>query len=710
MDSHSGIGLVGVGENFDPGLDLAGFESSDSFEGAPPADNGGPPKKKNKKFHRHTPQQIQELESFFKDCPHPDERQKRELGVRLGLQNKQIKFWFQNRRTQLKTQLERHENEVLKQENEKLRVENGFLKQEITSRMCNNCGGPALPGEISSECYRLGVENAQLKDELSRISSVTKMFTGMPLSSSADPTPSNSGPGLAVRGNGSCGSNNGGNTLPMGFEHDDWGLMPLIKPCVANTLVDVAVAAMDELLQMAQMGNPLWIKGLHDGIETLNLAEWEQIFSSCIGIKPSGYTVEATKETGLVPLRGLALVETLMDVNRWVEMFPSLIARAETVDVLSGGTGGTRDNALQVMDAEFQVLSPLVPIRRAQFVRFCKQHSDGVWAVVDVSIDPGNAANPQMFANCRRLPSGCIIQDMDNKYTKVTWVEHSEYDESTVHPLLRPLLSSGHGFGAQRWIATLQRQCHRFAQLVSPAIHGITAAGRKSVLKLARRMTYNFNTGMCGSSVFKWGKLNVGNVGEDARVMLRKNENCPGEPSGVVLSAATSVWMPITQQRLFDFLQDERMRSQWDILSNGRPMPAMIDVAKGPGQGDCVTLFSSGLANGGMLILQETWNDATGALIVYAPVDEPSMSVVMNGGDSSQVVMLPAGFAILPSGSPRYHGDTDGSESRNGCLLTVGFQILVKGPGGKLTVESIETVSKLLSGQVERIKAAFSVT
>lgn len=40
--------------------------------------------------------------SFFKECPHPDEKQRLELSRRLGLETKQIKFWFQNRRTQMK--------------------------------------------------------------------------------------------------------------------------------------------------------------------------------------------------------------------------------------------------------------------------------------------------------------------------------------------------------------------------------------------------------------------------------------------------------------------------------------------------------------------------------------------------------------------------------------------------------------------------------
>ncbi|KAE8681481.1 hypothetical protein F3Y22_tig00111330pilonHSYRG01045 [Hibiscus syriacus] len=40
-----------------------GYESSDSFE-VPPPDNGGPSEKMNNKFRRHSPHQIQVLESY----------------------------------------------------------------------------------------------------------------------------------------------------------------------------------------------------------------------------------------------------------------------------------------------------------------------------------------------------------------------------------------------------------------------------------------------------------------------------------------------------------------------------------------------------------------------------------------------------------------------------------------------------------------------
>ena len=39
---------------------------------------------------------------MFKEWPHPDEKQRADLSKRLGLEPRQVKFWFQNRRTQMK--------------------------------------------------------------------------------------------------------------------------------------------------------------------------------------------------------------------------------------------------------------------------------------------------------------------------------------------------------------------------------------------------------------------------------------------------------------------------------------------------------------------------------------------------------------------------------------------------------------------------------
>lgn len=712
----------------------SGSDNLDGVSGDEQDADDKPPRKK--RYHRHTPQQIQELESLFKECPHPDEKQRLELSKRLCLETRQVKFWFQNRRTQMKTQLERHENNLLRQENDKLRAENMSIRDAMRNPICSNCGGPAMIGEISLEEQHLRIENARLKDELDRVCALAGKFLGRPISSLP-----NSSLELGVGGN----NNNGFNVMnnvPSSLPDFSSGMsnnpLAIVSPSNRQTsmvttgfdrsversmFLELALAAMDELVKMAQTNDPLWIRSIEGGREILNHEEYLRTFTPCIGLKPNGFVSEASRETGTVIINSLALVETLMDSNRWIEMFPCIIARTSTNEVISNGINGTRNGALQLMQAELHVLSPLVPVREVNFLRFCKQHAEGVWAVVDVSIDTiRETSGATSFVNCRKLPSGCVVQDMPNGYSKVTWVEHTEYEENQVHQLYRPLLSSGMGFGASRWVATLQRQCECLAILMSSAApsrdhSAITAGGRRSMLKLAQRMTNNFCAGVCASTVHKWNKLNPGNVDEDVRVMTRKSVDDPGEPPGIVLSAATSVWLPVSPQRLFDFLRDERLRSEWDILSNGGPMQEMAHIAKGQDHGNCVSLLRASAMNSNqssMLILQETCIDEAGSLVVYAPVDIPAMHVVMNGGDSAYVALLPSGFAIVPDG-PGSRGLENGDATANGggearvsgSLLTVAFQILVNSlPTAKLTVESVETVNNLISCTVQKIKAA----
>ncbi|PWZ44757.1 Homeobox-leucine zipper protein ROC5 [Zea mays] len=490
--------------------------------------------KRKKPYNRHTPRQIEQLEAMFKEFHHPDEKQRAQLSRQLGLDPRQVKFWFQNRRTHLKNQLERQENARLKHENDKLRVENLSIREAIRDLVCSCCGGPAVLGELSPEEHQLRLENARLRDELAR------------------------------------------------------------------------------------------------------------------------------------------------------------------------------------MQAELQMLSPLVPIREVTFLRFCKQLAEGAWAVVDVSID-GLQTDQCLATNtkCRRLPSGCVLQDTPNG-CKVTWVEHAEYPEASVHQLYQPLMRSGLALGAGRWLATLQRQCECLAILMSSLAApehdsaAVSLEGKWSLLKLARRMMENFCAGMGASSSREWSMLDgfTGSTGKDVRVMVQNSVDEPGVPPGVVLSVATAVWLPVTPERLFNFLRDEELRAEWDILSNGGPMQQVLRITKGQLDGNSVALLRADHTDShlnSILILQETCSDRSGAMVVYAPVDFPAMQLVLGGGDSKNVALLPSGFVILPAGSS---AGGVGHKSP-GSLLTVAFQILVNSqPTAKLTVESVDTVYSLISCTIEKIKAA----
>ncbi|KAJ7548848.1 hypothetical protein O6H91_07G030300 [Diphasiastrum complanatum] len=661
-----------------------------------------PPRKK--RYHRHTPRQIQEMETLFKECPHPDDKQRQELSKELGLTPRQVKFWFQNRRTQLKAHQERAENSMLRVENEKLRLENITMREAMKNISCPSCGGPAVLGEMSFDEQQLRIENARLKDELDRVSTLAAKYLGRPLLS-ASPLQSHlrSSPlDLAVTA--SFGSHSI-SQVPSLYQQSLVTDLACRPPAISDSekplIVELAVRAMEELIRMCQPEETSWMPSIEGPNEVLNYEDYIQQCSKILGPRPYGMKTEATRDTGLVMMNGVSLVENLMDSARWMEMFPSIISRATTIDVLASGVTGNRNGALQLMYAELQVLSPLVPTREIYFLRYCKQHAEGLWAVVDVSVDMLRGPYPP--SRCRRRPSGYVIQDMPNGYSK----------------MYKPLLNSGMAFGAQRWLATIQCQCERLASLLASNMSarylGViqNANGRRSMLKLAQRMTNNFCAGVSASTAHTWTTLS--NSGEDdVRVMTRKSENNPGEPSGIVLSAATSMWLPVSPQRVFEFLRDERVRSEWDILSNGGLVQEMEHIANGQNPGNSVSLLKVNAinsANSNMLILQESCTDVSGSLVVYAPVDIPAMNIVMSGGDPDCVSLLPSGFAILPDGPDcrALLNDNAGVDSlrTGGSLLTIAFQILVSStPFAKLSLESVATVNNLISCTAKKIKAA----
>ena len=81
------------------------------------------------------------------------------------------------------------------------------------------------------------------------------------------------------------------------------------------------------------------------------------------------------------------------------------------------------------------------------------------------------------------------------------------------------------------------------------------------MLKLANRMVLSFCSGVGASTANTWTTL-YGNGEDDVRVMTRKSMDDPGKPPGIVLSAATSFWLPIPPNQIFNFLRDENSRSE----------------------------------------------------------------------------------------------------------------------------------------------------
>lgn len=714
--SDGEIGRIGREDDFESksgGSENHDFGSASGDDQADPASQ----RSKRKRYHRHTQLQIQEMESFFKECPHPDDKQRKELGRRLNLEPLQVKFWFQNKRTQVKTQNERYENTQLRNENDRLRADNMRYKEALATSACPNCGGPTAVGELSFDEQHLRVENIRLREEIDRISGIAAKYVGKPVLEyplsvppvsprrlELGPATMNFSGGQPVVGMGAGGQEMFG-PGPGDFLRLVGGQTETDKPMV----IELAVAAMEELVRMAQMGEPLWLPTLDGTSMVLNESEYLRTFPHGMGPRPAGFKLEVSREVAVVAMNHDRLVEILMDAVQMSSVFSGIVSRAMTLEVLSTGVAGNYNGALQVMTAEFQVPTPLVPTREFYFVRYCKQHAEGTWAIVDVSLD---GVRPTPGMRCRRKPSGCLIENMHNGYSKVTWVEHIEVDDRGVHNLYRPLVTSLLAFGAKRWTSTLSRQCERLASTMSTNLCAdeevmSSPEGRRGMMKLAQRMVISFFAGVSASTAHTWTTLS-GSGADDVRVMTRKSVDDPGRPPGIVLSAATSFWLPVSPKRVFNFLRDENSRNEWDVLSDCGIVQEMLHTANGRDTGNCVSLLKIDSTNsnqGNVLILQESCTDPTASYVIYAPVDAVSVNMVLTGnGDPDYVHLLPSGFAILPYGTP-----DGGAMGEAGSLLTVAFQILVDStPTAKLALGSVATANNLIVCTVEKIKAALS--
>lgn len=78
-------------------------------------------------------------------------------------------------------------------------------------------------------------------------------------------------------------------------------------------IMELAVGAMEEFLVMAQVAEPLWMGGLDGTSLALNLDEYTRTFRKGLGPRLNGFQTEASRETGLVAMCPIGIVEMLMD-------------------------------------------------------------------------------------------------------------------------------------------------------------------------------------------------------------------------------------------------------------------------------------------------------------------------------------------------------------------------------------------------------------
>ncbi|KAK7277265.1 hypothetical protein RIF29_18416 [Crotalaria pallida] len=593
----------------------------------------------NSRYRRYTNDQKAILEQAFNNCPHPDEWQRLKLSRELSLDPKKIKYWFQNQRVKVKIDKVYKSLEPY-----------GYVRNQLSQSvmmLSHHTPLPTLDENMifpSSDQDHINVPPPALNNNHHDVSALTQQF------------------GSAF------GISNNNNEMAM--------------------MVDTAMASIHELTSLLNMEDDrFWF--LSNQKLILRRDVYEAMFPKSNHLSnPQAYK-ESSKDWKMVSVSSAWLVDMFQDAEKWVNLFPTIVKSAQTIQVIESGLYGS----LQLMYAEMHILSPLVPTRKVLFLRSCKKMAEGVWVIADVSFDSQN--HNGIPYQTWRFPSGCMIQDMTNGSCLVTWMEHMEVnDKMQTHMLYKELICDKNAYGAERWLLTLERMCQRFALASMENIPTFDMGvinlpkGRRSVMYLAHRMVKIF----CGSLDMS-GNIDVTNQTNinysGSRVSLRNN-TIPGVPQGIIVIAATSIWLPLSPQIVFNFLKDSSTRHQTASMHN----------------------------NQNLMILQESCVDSLGALLVFAPLDMESINFAIRGEDPTVLPILPSGFTISRDGRSEHFGAAGQSSNSfghvgnqmEGSLLTLAIQVLISPASttGHFNLATVVKVNDLITSVVEKIRAALN--
>lgn len=162
--------------------------------------------------------------------------------------------------------------------------------------------------------------------QLDRVSSIAAKYIGRPISHLPPVQPIHiSSLDLSMGSFGRHGLGGGPSLdldlLPGSSSSSSMQNVPYQPPCLSDMdkslMSDIATNAMEELIRLLQTNEPLWMKSTTDGKDVLNFDTYERMFPKPNShLKNPNVRIEASRDSGVVIMNGLTLVDMFMDPVR----------------------------------------------------------------------------------------------------------------------------------------------------------------------------------------------------------------------------------------------------------------------------------------------------------------------------------------------------------------------------------------------------------
>ncbi|KAK1359345.1 START domain-containing protein [Heracleum sosnowskyi] len=379
----------------------------------------------------------------------------------------------------------------------------------------------------------------------------------------------------------------------------------------------------------------------------------QQVFNS---LPSAEMEIENSSISRSVPVASDVLLCMMLDTKLWaLSLFHivHLVSSNVPPHIFQQMKSDKRIKEILMINADFQLPTPLLQRRNFNFYRFIKEVNANTWVIFDISTDYFlHSYDGSVGQNLWRRRSGVIVQRSNDcsKECRVFWVENVQSLAFRLQDDNSALINSKVGMSANRWLSTLIWWFRRSQSSFTSNKINVNAQNLLLTFTVKMKMIFLDIVNVTPDDR-NWVTLSNDN---NVRVMRSRNDtvNIPGTYSFI---AVTTFQLRTTPSNAFNFLTRYLVEIQWPMALLG-PLSfrEREELVKYESDSNHITLLKrsgnefSENPNDNEYLLQEASKDGLCSYVIAAPMTKRDVYSSLFFGTEGDGILCPAGFSILP--------------------------------------------------------------
>ncbi|XP_074348105.1 homeobox-leucine zipper protein ROC7-like [Apium graveolens] len=357
-----------------------------------------------------------------------------------------------------------------------------------------------------------------------------------------------------------------------------------------------------------------------------------------------------------VPVAADVLLCMMLDTKLWaLSLFPivQLVSSNVPPHIFQQMKADKRIKEIFMINADFQLPTPLVQRQNFNFYRFVKEVNANTWVMFDISTDYFmHSPDGSMGQNLWKRRSGVIVERSNDcsKDCMVFWVENVQSPAINLQDDNSALINSKGGMSANRWLSTLIWWFKRSQSSFTSNKINVNAQNLLLTLTVKMKMVFLDIVNVTPDDK-KWVTLSND---DNIRVMRSRDDtvNVPGTHSYI---AVTTFQLNTTPSEAYNFLTSHLVEIQWPmelfLPLSFREREELINYES---DSNHITLLKrsgnefSEKPDENEYLLQEASKDDLCSYVIAAPMTKRDVYSSLFFGSEGDGILQPAGFSILP--------------------------------------------------------------